>query len=179
MIATQWSCCTFRLYALGVFVIQLNIIQWSCFTFRLYALGDCVILMIVTQWSCCTFRLYALGDFVIQVIIIHWSCTFDWKLTNLCRPATQQLTGETPSLLLHVHRDRNRLVRGGSSGRPRRFLRSSSWVLVLLLQCCFTSTETVRTIRDFSPGHPPRLSHSSYGVWFLVFTQSCGASCPH
>ena len=51
---------------------------------------------------------------MIQVIIIHWSCTFDWKLTNLCRPATQQLTGETPSLLLDVHIDRNRLLGAGA-----------------------------------------------------------------
>ena len=50
------------------------------------------------------------------VIIIHWSCTFDWKLTNLCRPATQQLTGETPSLLLHVRRDRNKLLGAGAQG---------------------------------------------------------------
>ena len=28
-------------------------------------------------------------------------------------------------------------------------------------QCCFTSSETVRLIRDGSPGRPPRLSHSS------------------
>ena len=29
------------------------------------------------------------------------------------------------------------------------------------VQCCFTSTETVRLIRTESPGRPPRLSHSS------------------
>ena len=29
------------------------------------------------------------------------------------------------------------------------------------VQCCFTSTETVRLIRTKSPGRPPRLSHSS------------------
>ena len=29
------------------------------------------------------------------------------------------------------------------------------------VQCCFTSTETVRLIRTGSPGRPPRLSHSS------------------
>ena len=32
---------------------------------------------------------------------------------------------------------------------------------VCLVQCCFTSTETVRLIRTGSPGRPPRLSHSS------------------
>ena len=31
-----------------------------------------------------------------------------------------------------------------------------------LVQCSFTSTETIRTTRDTgSPGRPPRLSHSS------------------
>ena len=30
-----------------------------------------------------------------------------------------------------------------------------------LVECCFTSTETVRLIRVGSPGRPPRLSHSS------------------
>ena len=29
-----------------------------------------------------------------------------------------------------------------------------------MVQCCFTSTETVRLIRTGSPGRPPRLSHS-------------------
>ena len=29
------------------------------------------------------------------------------------------------------------------------------------VQCCFTSTETVRLIRAGCPGRPPRLSHSS------------------
>ena len=32
---------------------------------------------------------------------------------------------------------------------------------VSMVQCCFTSTETVRLIRTGSPGRPPRLSHSS------------------
>ena len=30
-----------------------------------------------------------------------------------------------------------------------------------MVQCCFTSIETVRLIRTESPGRPPRLSHSS------------------
>ena len=30
-----------------------------------------------------------------------------------------------------------------------------------MVQCCFTSTETVKLIRTESPGRPPRLSHSS------------------
>ena len=31
-----------------------------------------------------------------------------------------------------------------------------------LVQCCFTSTRTIRLIRTESPGWPPRLSHSSW-----------------
>ena len=31
-----------------------------------------------------------------------------------------------------------------------------------MVQCCFTSTETVRLIRTESSGRPPRLSHSSW-----------------
>ena len=34
-----------------------------------------------------------------------------------------------------------------------------------MVQCCFTSTETVRLIRPECPGRPPRLSHSS---WTLI-----------
>ena len=30
---------------------------------------------------------------------------------------------------------------------------------------CFTSTETIRTIRDGSPRRPPPLSHSSWTLW--------------
>ena len=33
---------------------------------------------------------------------------------------------------------------------------------VSMVQCCFTSTETVRLIRTESPGRPPQLSHSSW-----------------
>ena len=36
------------------------------------------------------------------------------------------------------------------------------------VQCCFTSTETVRLIRTEIPGRPPRLSHSS---WTLTKTK--------
>ena len=32
---------------------------------------------------------------------------------------------------------------------------------VSMVQCCFTSTKTIRLIRRGSPGRPPRLSHSS------------------
>ena len=32
---------------------------------------------------------------------------------------------------------------------------------VCMVQCCFTSTETIRFIRTGSPGRSPRLSHSS------------------
>ena len=34
-----------------------------------------------------------------------------------------------------------------------------------MVQCCFTSTETVRLIRTDSPGRLPRLSHSSWTMW--------------
>ena len=30
-----------------------------------------------------------------------------------------------------------------------------------MVQCCFTSTETVRLVRTGSPGRPPQLPHSS------------------
>ena len=33
-----------------------------------------------------------------------------------------------------------------------------------LVECCFTSTETVGVIRDGSPGRPPRLSHISWAL---------------
>ena len=33
---------------------------------------------------------------------------------------------------------------------------------VCMVQCCFTSTETIRLIRMESPGRPPQLSHSSW-----------------
>ena len=32
---------------------------------------------------------------------------------------------------------------------------------ISMVQCCFTSTETIRLIRTGGPGRPPRLSHSS------------------
>ena len=63
-------------------------------------------------------------------------------------------------VLLYVHRNR-RLIR---DGEPRtatstftQLLSSESW----LVECCFTSTETIRLIRTGSPGRPPRPSHSS------------------
>ena len=40
---------------------------------------------------------------------------------------------------------------------------------VCMVQCCFTSTETIRLIRDGSPGRPPPLSHSS---WALTKTRN-------
>ena len=38
-----------------------------------------------------------------------------------------------------------------------------------MVQCCFTSTETVRLIRTESPGRPPRLSHSSWTLSPLIY----------
>ena len=47
----------------------------------------------------------------------------------------------------------------------------TSWdQCVSMVQCCFTSTETIRLIRTENPGRPPRLSHSSWtleGVWVM------------
>ena len=43
----------------------------------------------------------------------------------------------------------------------------------LVVECCFTSTETIRLIRDGSPGRPPRLSHSS---WALMSPRHCPAT---
>ena len=42
---------------------------------------------------------------------------------------------------------------------------------VCMVQCCFTSTETIRLIRTGSPGRPPRLSQSS---WTLLRPQRRG-----
>ena len=36
-----------------------------------------------------------------------------------------------------------------------------------MVQCCSTSTETIRLIRTGSPGRPPRLSHSSWTLTSL------------
>ena len=90
-------------------------------------------------------------------------------------------------MVLYVHRN-VRLIRTWSPGRPPR-LSHSSWALTgrswwwcrascprmsddklgtncdqcrSMVQCCFTSTETVKLIRTESPGRPPRLSHSSW-----------------
>ena len=42
-------------------------------------------------------------------------------------------------------------------------------------QCCFTSTETVGTVRDWSPGHRPLLSHNS-GLGSVFSLQCCFTS---
>ena len=57
----------------------------------------------------------------------------------------------------------------------RVFIWIYSLVLRMLLsRCCFTSTETVRLIRDGSPRRPPRLSHSSWAR--TRFVQCCFTS---
>ena len=43
-----------------------------------------------------------------------------------------------------------------------------------MVQCCFTSTETVRLVRTESPGRPPRLSHSS---WTLITVSKTVQGC--
>ena len=48
------------------------------------------------------------------------------------------------------------------SSDVRWHIRDKLWPMpISIVQCCFTSTETVRLIRTESPGRPPRLSHSS------------------
>ena len=53
-----------------------------------------------------------------------------------------------------------------------------------MVQCCFTSTETVRLIRTESPGWPPWLSHSSRTLWIptcsplIYIPAQCGAQGP-
>ena len=44
------------------------------------------------------------------------------------------------------------------------FFLSFFFFFFFLFQCCFTSTETIRLIRDGSPGRPPRLSHGSWAL---------------
>ena len=51
------------------------------------------------------------------------------------------------SMLLYVQRPYG-LSGTGSPGRPPRL---SYWFWALFVQCCFTSTETVRTFRDGEP----------------------------
>ena len=57
----------------------------------------------------------------------------------------------------------------GSSLSPTDEPRTSTSSFTQLLSCVvqvqrfFTSTVTIRTIKDESPGRPPRLSHSPYG----------------
>ena len=46
------------------------------------------------------------------------------------------------------------------------------------VQCCFTSTETVRLIRTEGPGRPPRLSHSSSTLVHNGWWWWSRASCP-
>ena len=46
-----------------------------------------------------------------------------------------------------------------------------------MVQCCFTSTETVRLIRTESPGRPPRLSQSSWTLAHCVRICSKLNSC--
>ena len=42
---------------------------------------------------------------------------------------------------------------------------------VSVVECCFTSTETVRLIRTGSPGRPPRLSHSSWTLMCFYMSE--------
>ena len=57
------------------------------------------------------------------------------------------------SVLLCDHRDHKDCLGLGSSGRPPQLSHGFLALMssILLLQCCFTSTENVRTIRDGFP----------------------------
>ena len=48
-------------------------------------------------------------------------------------------------------------------------LGTNCYQCVCMVQCCFTSTETIRLIRTGSPEQPPRLSHTSWTLakWLL------------
>ena len=73
------------------------------------------------------------------------------------------------AMLLYIHRDRTdyRFIRTSTSTFTQ--LMTSEWAV--RVQCCFTSTETVRTIA--LSGRPPRLSHSS---WPLSELFECNAA---
>ena len=68
------------------------------------------------------------------------------------------------------------LGRGAQDGRFDFHTAPELCQSLVLLKCCFTSTETRkrRFIRNGSPGRPPRLSHSS---WTLVSLWSEWADC--
>ena len=65
------------------------------------------------------------------------------------------------------------LLGTGSPGRPS-LLPHSSWGLSVSpwVQCCFMSTETIKTVRE--PGRPPRLLHSS---WALSVSPCAAVQC--
>ena len=54
-------------------------------------------------------------------------------------------------MLLHVHRDTARTIRDGEPGWPPRLSQLLSSEAFEFVQCCFTSTEDVRTVRDGEP----------------------------
>ena len=62
------------------------------------------------------------------------------------------------------------LLGTGRSGRPPPPSRCSWALNVFIVQCCFTSTENIQTMRDGSSGRPPRPSPSSWPL---------NASCVH
>ena len=62
------------------------------------------------------------------------------------------------------------LLGTGSPGWPPQLSRSP-WALssASFVQCCFMSTETVRTVTDGEPRMAPWLSHSSRVLWWFVY----------
>ena len=79
-------------------------------------------------------------------------------------PFTPACPGQyTQFLYIIVNRVSQRLVLNiWHSAHPFTAMNRLAGVEQLLIQCCFASTETMRLIRDGSPGRPPRLSHSSW-----------------
>ena len=98
---------------------------------------------------------------------IKWYFFFFW----FCFASTETIRtirdGEartaTPIFTHLLNSERNRWWRRASCPRMSAdILGTNCDQCVSMVQCCFTSTETVRLIRTGSPGRPPRLSHSCW-----------------
>ena len=89
-------------------------------------------------------------------------------------------------MLLYVHKIiALRTVRDGSPGRPPRLSYSSRALFDQFNQCCFTSTETIRTARDREPRTATStftqlLSSENYeGSYGRLYTSYCYKSTKH
>ena len=87
---------------------------------------------------------------------VHVQCCFtstetimtimDWESRTATSTLTQLLSSEDCSVLLYVHRDHKDYYR---DGEPRTATSTSTQLLSSVhVQCCFTSTETIRTVRE-------------------------------